>query len=392
MKPEQAYIGRQPILDLQQRIIAHQLVFCDDSMVGETLRGALEGQAEPWQLGSRQVFVRVDPRDAGLQATLSRLAPAGTVFEITADAAADAAVMERCRELRAQGYRFALDGPIAEPGRMLASADYVRLDIATLDAAALAQALAPLRRLPLQLIACNVDSEEQFQICRQAGFHLLQGRYFLRPSTCPTKVINPAFAPVLELLNLVSRDADMGQIEAGFKRDPALSFKLLRYINSVGFGLSCEIQSIRHALTVIGIKQLYRWLTLLMVTAGDNSASPALMQTAVMRGRLAELLGSHYFDKAGRDNLFVIGAFSLLDSMLAMDMAHVLQKIDLPAAIHEALLTRSGIYGPFLALAEACESANMDCMRARAESLHLQPAQVNQHQLAAMTWAEELDL
>ena len=392
MKQEQAYIGRRPILDLQQRIAAHELIFCDDGMVVGTLQAALEEQELPWQLNEKQVFVRIDPPHDSLHHLSSLLAPASTVLEIGADATADESLVERCRELRAQGYRFALKGPVTAPTPLLACADYVKLDVAALDAAALAQALVPLRRLPLQLIAENVDSAEQMEACHLAGFHLLQGKYFMRPPAFTTKVINPAFATVLELLNLVSRDADMGQIEAGFKRDPALSFKLLRYINSVGFGLSCEIQSIRHALTVIGIKQLYRWLTLLMVTAGENSASPALMQAAIMRGRLTELLGTNYFDKAGRDNLFVIGAFSLLECMLGMGMPQILQKIDLPEVIHEALLTRSGIYGPFLALAEACETANMDCMRARAESLHLRPAQVNQYQLAAMAWADELSL
>ena len=391
MEHTQAYIGRKPVLDQQQKIAAHELIFCDDKKVAETLRSALDGQEAPWQPGGKLVFVKADLGHASLQSLLPLLSPAGTVFEVAADAV-DPVLVERCRELRALGYKLALKGMPPENSPLLANADYVKLDIANADIAALRPALARLQRLPLQLVAENVESGDALETCRQAGFHLLQGRYFLRPPAYSAKVINPAFATVLELLNLVSRDADMGQIEAGFKRDPALSFKLLRYINSVGFGLSCEIQSIRHALTVIGIKQLYRWLTLLMVTAGENSASPALMQAAIMRGRLTELLGTNYFDKAGRDNLFVIGAFSLLECMLGMGMPQILQKIDLPEVIHEALLTRSGIYGPFLALAEACETANMDCMRARAESLHLRPAQVNQYHLAAMAWAGELSL
>lgn len=387
MEPTQAYIGRKPVLDLQQRIAAHELIFCNDTMAAETLRAALDGQETPWQPGDKLVFIKADLGGDAVRSLLPLLSPAATVFEIAADAA-DPALAERCRELRSQGYKLALVGTPPENSPLIACADYVKLDPVAVEPAALAR----LHRLPLQLVADNVDTGEQFEASRLAGYHLLQGKYFLRPPAYTAKVINPAFATVLELLNLVSRDADMAQIEAGFKRDPALSFKLLRYINSVGFGLSCEIQSIRHALTVIGIKQLYRWLTLLMVTAGENSASPALMQAAIMRGRLTELLGTNYFDKAGRDNLFVIGAFSLLECMLGMGMPQILQKIDLPAAIHEALLTRSGIYGPFLALAEACESANMDCMRARAESLHLQPAQVNQYHLAAIVWAEELGL
>ena len=195
---------------------------------------------------------------------------------------------------------------------------------------------------------------------------------------------------MLDLLNLVSRDADVQDVENGFKRDPALSFKLLRYINSVGFGLSCEIQSIRHALTILGTKQLYRWLTLLMVTAGENATAPALMKTAITRGRLTELLGADYFEKSDRDNLFIVGVFSLLDAMLEMPMDQVLEKVLLPEAINDALLNREGIYGPFLQLAEACEDADSARIAQLAGSLQYDPDKVNECHIAALAWAEEL--
>jgi len=184
----------------------------------------------------------------------------------------------------------------------------------------------------------------------------------------------------------------MKLIEDAFKRDPALSFKLLRYINSVGFGLSCEIQSIRHALTVIGTKQLFRWLTLLMVTAGQNSISSALMKTSIIRGRLTELLGESYFGKAGQDNLFTIGVFSLLDVMLGMPMDEVLSKIDLPEVLSDALLNRQGMYGPFLSLTEACEAGNEEKLRAVASALYINPADVNRCHMSAISWAESFAL
>jgi EAL and modified HD-GYP domain-containing signal transduction protein len=191
---------------------------------------------------------------------------------------------------------------------------------------------------------------------------------------------------------MVSKDADVKDVENGFKRDPALSFKLLRYINSVGFGLSCEIQSIRHALTILGTKQLYRWLTLLMVTAGENSASPALMKTAITRGRLTELLGTDFFDKNDRDNLFIVGVFSLLDAMLEMPMDQVLEKVLLPEAVTDALLNHEGIYGPFLQLAEAVENDDGPRIAELATSLQYDPDKVNDCHIAALAWVESLGI
>jgi len=164
------------------------------------------------------------------------------------------------------------------------------------------------------------------------------------------------------------------------------------YINSVGFGLSCEIQSINHALTILGRKQLYRWLTLLMVTAGDNSTPPALMKTSITRGRLTELLGEGYFEKHDRDNLFIIGVFSLLDAILKMPMEKVLEKIQLPDTVMEALLTRKGIYGPFLQLTEACEDANSEKILELAELLQFDANKVNECHISALAWVETLGI
>ena len=241
-------------------------------------------------------------------------------------------------------------------------------------------------------MAEKVETLEQFEACKEIGFKCYQGFYFSKPETLASKVINPSFDSVLHILNLVSQDAENSVIEDGFKRDATLSFKLLRYINSVGFGLSCEVQSLNHAFSILGRNQLYRWLTLLMVTAGNNSTSPVLMKTSITRGRLTELLGESYFEKRDRDNLFIVGVFSLLDAILKMPMDTVLEKLQLPEAINEALISREGIYGPFLRLTEACEYADGNEILSLAESLQLDAHKVNESHIAALAWTESLGI
>ncbi|MBL8508954.1 MAG: HDOD domain-containing protein, partial [Chitinimonas sp.] len=186
-------------------------------------------------------------------------------------------------------------------------------------------------------------------------------------------------------------NAEITEIENALKRDVALSFKLLRYINSAGFGLSCEIHSFRHAVTILGYQKLYRWLTLLLVTASSDAGTPpALMKTAVTRGRLVELLGSHMLDGTDRDNLFIVGVFSLLDVMLDMPMEKILETLLLPDAVSDALLSRTGIYGPFLELAEACEDPEMADVPRLCEHLQLTPEMLNKAHVSALAWVEEL--
>jgi EAL and modified HD-GYP domain-containing signal transduction protein len=142
---------------------------------------------------------------------------------------------------------------------------------------------------------------------------------------------------------------------------------------------------------MLGYSPLYRWLSLLLATASTNSHSAILMQTAIVRGRFAELAGNGILPKQEAENLFVVGMFSLLDRLLGIPMEEVLEKIQLSESVAQALLTREGMYGPLLALAEACEPDNGD-LGAVADSLFLSARQVNEAHLAALAWAQSIKI
>ncbi|OIQ79271.1 phage resistance protein [mine drainage metagenome] len=402
---DHAFIGRQPILDVKQEIMGYELLFrhsalATDAVIEDDLKASarvlvntLSDMGAQWLLGDKLAFINVDAEMLHSE-LLELLPPSRTVLEILETVVVNEAVVQRCMDLRKLGFLIALDDhvPSTEQAPMLGCADFIKLDIMQTGLENAAKICARLKSLPLKIIAEKVETRQQFEACKQMGFDYFQGYYFAHPETLTAKVINSSYATVLDLLNLVSNDADSKLIEAGFKRDPALSFKMLRYINSVGFGLSCEIQSIRHALSILGTKQLYRWLTLLMVTAGENTAPPALMKTAITRGRLTELFGEGYFNKSERDNLFIVGVFSMLDAMLEMPMEQVLEKVHLPEPVVDALLNHEGVYGPFLQLAMACESSDRDLIKTLADSLQLDADQVNNNHIAALAWVEGLAL
>jgi EAL and modified HD-GYP domain-containing signal transduction protein len=402
---DQAFIGRQPIMDEKQQIIGYELFFRHsadaESAVFEdefkayssVLMNTIGGIDMQWLLGDKLAFINVNEEMLKSE-FLELMPPKRTVLEILRTVTPSAAIVERCHNLREQGFKIALDNPQlnADTSPLLTCADYIKIDIQTLNPAELQKAFNQLHVPSVKMIAEKVETDAQFDECKKIGFRLFQGFHFARPETFTAKVINASFDSVLNILNTVSQDAEIKEIEAGFKKDTALSFKLLRYINSVGFGLSCEIQSINHALTILGRKQLYRWLTLLMVTAGENSTPPALMKTSITRGRLTELLGESYFEKHDRDNLFIVGVFSLLDAILKMPMETVLEKIQLPDTVSEALLTREGIYGPFLQLTEACEDSDNQRILEIAELLQFDASKVNECHIAALAWVETLGI
>ncbi|PKO46027.1 MAG: diguanylate phosphodiesterase [Betaproteobacteria bacterium HGW-Betaproteobacteria-22] len=402
---DQVFIGRQPIMDAKQQIVGYELlfrhsgnaqtaVFEDDlKACSSVLVNTMGDMDVQWLLGDKLAFINVN-EGMLMSEFLELMPPQRTVLEILRSVIAGEAIVERCKALQALGFKIALDNPqlSAHLEPLIPLANYIKIDSQLTTEAEAAKLFFKYSSPSVQLVIEKIETIEQFEAHREIGFRRFQGFYFAHPETLTAKVINPSFDSVLNLLNLVSQDSDNNAIESGFKRDAALSFKLLRYINSVGFGLSCEIQSINHALTILGRKQLYRWLTLLMVTAGENTTPPALMKTSITRGRLTELLGESYFDKHDRDNLFIVGVFSLLDAILKMPMENILEKIQLPETVTEALLTRGGIYGPFLALTEACEGADEKRILELSELLQFDAEKVNQSHISALAWAESLGI
>lgn len=398
-----AFLARQPIVDASGGMLGYELLFrhaqdAASARIGNELEAGIHVIANTlfdmgthWLLEGKLAFVNMGPETL-LSATTTLLPPDKVVIELTSEVKPEPAIEARLRELSGMGFRFSLDARASDSdfAALLPHCTFVKIDPRDLDDATLGQCMHQARTGSTKLIAERVEDQTAFRRCRALGFDYFQGYYFARPENLVARVINPAQAVVLQLMDKVRTNAPLAEIELLFKKDVALTFKLLRYINSAGFGLSCEVQSIRHAVAILGMQPLYRWLSLLLATAGGAGENIALVRTAITRGRLCELLGSAIMDKSDRDNLFITGVFSMLDALLETPMESILDKLVIPENIADALRERSGIYGPVLRLAEACETSDSGKTEDLALSLMLTPEQVNEVHLQAIAWAEQL--
>ena len=222
------------------------------------------------------------------------------------------------------------------------------------------------------------------------GVQLFQGYWFARPSLVETKLLAPAQASIIELINHVRNQSSTDDIEQVLKKDAGLAFNLMRLINSAGFGLNREITSFRQAVMLLGLKKLFRWAALLLTASRSGGAPSSLGQTAVVRGRLMELLALETLPPEDADQAFVVGIFSLLDVMLSMPMAKAVGLLNVPEAVSAALLRREGFLGDLLTLAEACESSDDAAFNRTAGLLHLTSQQINLAHLQALAWADQL--
>jgi len=407
-KLRQKIIGRQPVLDRSQQIIGYELLLRSKAlptvkapdaalrrMQDEALIRCLVDLDVNRLLEDKLAFVGISP--ALLESPLLQKLPSkGVVLLVCPDQEKLDDNLLICRELRGLGYQIALDDFEAKRGlgQFLTLASFIRVDVARFNAIELGK-LADrfLDKSSPQLLAKNVETDDDFEACYKMQFQCFEGNYFtrLRP-TMPPRVDSDRIR-VLELLNKVKNQEEISQLEEGFKHDAMLSYKLLRYINAPINGFQQPIRSIAHALVILGYKQLYRWLTLLLFTSGKaDPRSKALLQNALVRARMTELLGQDKLSPVEREGLFIVGIFSLLDVLLNVPMEKALEQLQLPAPVMAALARREGVYAPFLALAVACEEADQEAIIENAAACGLDANEVNIAQVKALVWAEEIDL
>ena len=400
----QAIIARQPIVDAQRAVYGYELFDRTTASNHHTaasdaalLFNALSNAGTEALVGKKTVFINCT-HESLAGGHLELIHPDKVVLEIP-PLAVDASAQDiegriaALQALRQRGFRLAFDQQVLRRpyASWLPLASFIKLDMQALKPE-LAAPLVQFARAHSQatLVAEKVETAEQFQRMADLGVTLFQGFWFAQPVLVSTTIAKPAQANVIQLINLVRKQASTAEIEEILKRDPALSFNLLRFINSSGFGLSCEVTSFRHAVMILGLKKLFRWAALLLTTSRADGTAPAVGTTAVVRGRLMELLAAELLPPEECDNAFVVGVFSLLDVMLGIPLEKALQSVALPDTVTDALLHHKGVFAPFLALTKACESGDGESFARLAQELHLTNRQVNWAHLQALAWAESL--
>ncbi|MBL8471172.1 MAG: EAL domain-containing protein [Rhodocyclaceae bacterium] len=404
---QDVFIGRQPILDRARQLYAYELLFrtgsgnhasVTDNVVATAavLNNVFSEIGLHRVLGPCLGFINVDADFLGSD-VLELLPAKKIVLEVLETVRITPQVVERCEELRRRGFLIALDDVIGltdEQKLVLPHVDIVKIDIQALPTDELAQLARALRPWGVRLLAEKVDSEEQAAHCSSLGFDLFQGYFFARPAIIATRKLDSSQTTLLRLLGLVLQDADAKQLEPLFKQEPALLMNLMRLTNSVACGLRHPVSSLRQALTMLGQRQLQRWLQLLLYAQSGRDArfpNPLLM-VAATRARCMELLAARAPGGGQElaDHAFLTGILSMMPALLQKPLAEILAPLPLPPHINQALHERAGKLGKLLLLAEAVEHADAPASAALCGELHISDTALARASAEAMAWAGEL--
>jgi EAL and modified HD-GYP domain-containing signal transduction protein len=404
---EQLFLGRQPILDRDQQLFAYELLFrngsrnfadvtCGVQATATVIANAFTELGVEAALGNCRGFINVD--EAFLFSDMLELLPRhAVVLEILETVPPTPAVIERCTALKAAGFTLALDDVIQlEPefAELLALVEIVKVDIQPLSRVQLMQLVMKLKPMGKQLLAEKVDSREQMEQCLKLGFSLFQGYYFAKPTVISGKKLDHSQLSLMKLMGLLLGDAATSELEEALKPEPGLTISLLRMTNSVGSGSTEKITSLGHAITVLGRRQLQRWLQLLVFAAGNpaGTSNPLLLLSAT-RGRLMELLANelHPGDVAFADQAFMAGIMSLMPALVGQPIADIVAPLGLTGNVRDALCQGSGPLGALLRLAESSESGDLSGLTTALDELPtLSPKALNRAQTQALQWSNSI--
>ena len=301
----------------------------------------------------------------------------------------DAQMLHSLRSLREQGYTIALDDfELTDETRdLIPYADIIKLDVLQLSPDQIREHIDYLKPFGLTLLAEKVETYEMLEYCKDAGFDLFQGYFLARPKVIKGRKITENKQAVLQLLSVLhDPDVPLEQVEQLVARDPMLSYKLLRLVNSAAFALPRTIESLRQAITLLGLNIIKNWVNLLaMANLGDKPMELSI--AALTRARMCEIIAATMSGKKRQDTFFTVGLLSTLDAFMDAPLEILLSNISLSEQLNEALLQHLGDEGKVLDIVEHYERAEWDKIDwDYLGSRNISPDTLSHIYLDALTW------
>jgi len=391
------FLARQPIYNRKLNVSAYELLYRDkvsnnaevvdgNRATSDVIISALMDIGLENIVGDQLAFINMT-RSFLIGELPLPLMKEQIVLEVLENEVPDEQLVAGLEDLAQAGYRIALNDFIYTPkfDRLLEIAQYVKLDVSILSEEDLGTQVGLLKKHNVKLLAERVESQDKFEQCKALGFDYFQGFFFSKPQVVIGKRVEGNRMIVLKLISeLQNPSVSMDELENLIGHDATLAYHLLRYMNSAFYALRIKIESIKHALTLLGTEEVRKWASLMLMLRLSDSKPKELMLTGMMRAKMAELLA--VADKnAKAEQYFAVGLFSILDALLDMSLQEVLDTLPLTEEMSDALSSHTGKMGEVLSNIQLYEQGRWDELMTKIDHAAYQKAY-----LQSIKWASEL--
>jgi len=396
------YLARQPILNRARELFAYELLFrssLQNSCDGLNLELASTSVLDTSFLigfekitSGRPMFINC-PRDFLLRDYVSLFPPKSVVVEILETVEPDQEIVDVCRRLKQAGYTLALDDFVDSPewAPLVALADIIKVDFRLTGQKERSAIVSRYAGKNIRMLAEKVETQEEFAAGVQMGYSLFQGYFFCRPEIMQHHDLPSSKLAYLELLHAATApEFDVQRLALKIKHEPSLTFRLLRYLNSAAFGLRGEVHSVAHALSLLGERELRKWIAVVSVGVLADGKPDELMTVPLIRGRFCELLAPLAGMPAHASDLFLMGLLSVMDAILDKPLDSILAELPVRREIKDALQAQKGLYWQLLDIAIAHERADWEKVSALVSETGMNEERVSSMYVSAVDWSTDL--
>lgn len=395
--PGQRFVARQPIFDRSQKVFGYELLFrngiqnyfnADPELAARSTLDTSLLFGIKTLCDNRRAFVNCT-REVLFKDLITLLPPDQTVAEILETVEPEDRVIAACKRLKSFGYMIALDDFAPNDPRipLCEFADIIKVDIRATRPEERAGMIRRFGSHKCKMLAEKLETPHEFQQARDMGFVYFQGYFFCRPELVIGREVPASRLHYIRLLEIVSRnEIDMRDLEKMLKQEASISYRLLRYLNSPVFGFALEVKSIRHAMAVLGEREMRRWVRLVVTVGAAEQKCSELVLMGLARARFCELLSVRL--KSDND-LFLMGLLSIMDAILEVSMDVLVEQLPVEHETRAALLGQKSSLRPLYQLMLAQESGEWSESTALAKRLKLRDEDVASTWWQAMQWAQE---
>lgn len=364
------FIARQPIFDKRMNVVAYELLYRsgkinaalsdDDAATASVLVNGLVTIGLDTLTDRKKAFVNFT-RNLLLDETATVLPPGSLVVEVLENVESDPVLLEALKKLKAAGYTIALDDYIEsyEYEDIVALADIIKVDFMLCDLPAVARIAQRFMGSRVRLLAEKVETKDQFELASQLGYTYFQGYFFSKPSIVASKdmqSIKLSYVRILEELGMA--EPDFVGISAAIESDLALTYKLLKLVNSAAYMGQNRITSIHQALVRLGMKEVRKWTALIMMRDAGEHKPEELVRASLVRARALESLAVKVKLGSRKTEFFLMGIFSMIDVIMDRPLREILEELPLDTDIKRALLGEANVLRKGLDLIAAYERGN----------------------------------
>jgi c-di-GMP-related signal transduction protein len=394
------FIGRQPIFDTRQQVFGYELLFRSglnnvfsatdpDQATSKVISDSFFLLGMPTLTGGKRAFINIT-RDFLLNEYVFLIPKESVVVEILETVEPDREVVAACDKLKRAGYLLAVDdfvyGDKYKP--LLETVDFVKIDFLATKGDERKSLIGKCGASGMRFLAEKVETPEEYKEALALGYSHFQGYFFCKPTIISGKDIPAYKLHYLRILQVIHRpEVDFRKIGEIIKQEVSLSFKLLRYINSAYFGLRNKINSIMQALALLGEKEIKKWVSLIALANMGQDKPEELVIQALIRAKFCESLASWGGFAQRAEDLFLMGMFSLVDTILSRPLSEILKEIPIADDIKDALLGEKNRLFDIYELALLFEKSDWEKLPEKAAGLGIQESRAYQLYLDALKWS-----